>query len=264
MRDPARDFVLYLRSFRDDALRGDSIDAAFPKRRLLRLLFGIGESFGVRPEERLVIVAHGVGHMVALGRPGDTLPEIGAARIYIEQTADDEEWRSTVTDLCGRARLVLLQMGATTPGLLWEIQQVKRILDPERLILYFPRGMEAGREESFRAVYDRYFPKPLTSGSISAGCVIFDREWHPSLIGPWSLPIRSAPGILNEDHGLFLKPTELGLDEDTISLLSAIEQNFPRYNTPIEAKLPFDLQVHRSFDVLRGPLGKLGGALGCS
>ena len=114
---------------------------------------------------------------------------------------------------------------------------------------------------SLAAIYSRHFPKSLPPELGDARCIVFDRDWNPTLIGPWTAPIRSAVGVLNEDHGLTMKPAELGLDEDTLSLLSALEQNYPDYNTPVESALPFDLRVHRIFEVLLGPLGKLAGSV---
>jgi hypothetical protein len=265
LREPGRPFALYLRSFVSD----DIAHLSTPRGFIRKLIDYIapGEAFGNRPEERLVVVAHGIGPMIALGRPGDSLPQIGAARIYIGHTADDLEWQTTVTDLCRRAGLVILQLGNPTPGLLWELENARHLVDPERLVIYLPRGATANPElrgmgpNSLAAIYSRHFPKSLPPELGDARCIVFDRDWNPTLIGPWTAPIRSAVGVLNEDHGLTMKPAELGLDEDTLSLLSALEQNYPDYNTPVESALPFDLRVHRIFEVLLGPLGKLAGSV---
>jgi hypothetical protein len=63
--------------------------------------------------------------------------------------------------------------------------------------------------------------------------------------------------ILNEHHGLALTPAGLGLDSDTVSLLSAIERNHPDYSLPRESEMPFDLRVQRVFDIMFGPFCKV-------
>lgn len=74
-----------------------------------------------------------VGEMVAIGRPGEVLPPIGAPRIY----RGDDEWRGTVLDLMRRSRLTVLTYGSS-PGLLWEIQSALAHVPAERLVLWFP------------------------------------------------------------------------------------------------------------------------------
>ena len=63
------------------------------------------------------ILAH-VGPVVAIGKPGEPLPELGAARLYVA----DDQWQAKVIELMGKAALVVIRLGAS-PGLLWEIEQ---------------------------------------------------------------------------------------------------------------------------------------------
>ena len=85
----ARPPVLYLRSFRDD----DATHAVF-ERWLLRLNY--------RSEEELAATFAEVGPLVAVGRPGEVLPHLGAARFYFR----DDEWKDRVAELmaCQRRR----------------------------------------------------------------------------------------------------------------------------------------------------------------
>jgi len=52
------------------------------------------------------------GDLVAIGKPGETLPTPGAARLY----ASDAEWQKDVTSQMQNARLVVIRAG-TTGGL---------------------------------------------------------------------------------------------------------------------------------------------------
>lgn len=259
LEDADAALVLYLRPFQHD----DNYFGAAPQRGGLDFLFPPNEHIGARPEERLVIVARGTGPMIALGRPGERLPQIGAARIYIEHTDADQRWKAVIVDLCQRSKLVILQFGTATPGLLWEIQNVPKLVKPECLVIYLPSS-NAHNEEvrqhqfgEFLRLYEQYFPKPLPSNLGDARCIVFDPDWTPTAVGPWTLPVRSNVAILNEHHGLVFTSAELGLDDDTISLLSAIERNHPDYTLPRESELPFDLRVQRFFDILFGPLCKV-------
>ena len=58
-------------------------------------------------EEQLLKALRGVGSAVAIGRPGENLPQIGAQRVYY----DDNEWRNRVEKLIRSARLVIIRTG---------------------------------------------------------------------------------------------------------------------------------------------------------
>ena len=110
--------ILYLRSFDDDEKAGTD-------------------------EFVLAKIFEEVGPFVAIGRPGDKLPPLGASRFYVA----DDTWRGAVDDLLGRAALVLLRAGKTQ-GLLWELQQCRKRLSPKHLAVLIPREKEA--YETFR------------------------------------------------------------------------------------------------------------------
>ena len=102
--------ILYLRSFADDALRiDDSLwTRLIPFRSLVR---------GILPprfEEKLVEELSRLGPVVALGRPGEWLPQLGAAREYVAGDA----WQREIVDLIARSRAVVMVLGRSTisPG----------------------------------------------------------------------------------------------------------------------------------------------------
>ncbi|MEJ8653583.1 hypothetical protein WKI65_37450 [Streptomyces sp. MS1.AVA.3] len=70
------------------------------------------------------------GRVVAVGQPGERLPLPGADRFYLPL----DDWQPVVSDLIGRARLVILIAG-TGPGTLWELTEAARLLRPEQLLL---------------------------------------------------------------------------------------------------------------------------------
>lgn len=71
------------------------------------------------------------GDMVAIGRPGESLPLPGAARIY----ATDAEWKGVVLDRMRSAPLVVIRAGTGT-GLLWEFEQAFSNLHPAKIVIF--------------------------------------------------------------------------------------------------------------------------------
>lgn len=139
-------------------------------------------------EEQLRQAVEPFGAMVALGRPSDRLPQVGAGRHY----SSDLEWQSQVLAALDRAVLVLLVCG---PGrsLRWEVEQVVARCPPERLVLVGVR--DAAQYESFRSALQDIFPKglpPASEGDASRKdqwdgpafvreTVWFDADWTPHI-----------------------------------------------------------------------------------
>lgn len=116
--------VLYLRSFADDGTQLLDAELGPIARRWVTLL--------ALPtaEEQSTAALDAVGPVVAIGKPGEPLPELGAARLYV----GDDRWQAEVLALLDRAALVVLRIGSS-PGLLWEIEQSLARLPRRRLVL---------------------------------------------------------------------------------------------------------------------------------
>ena len=116
--------VVYIRSFAAD-------DSILQGSRLVRLLSSaFAYMTAISVEQELALILRRIGPVVAIGRPGEALPELGAARLY----ASDEEWRDVITGLMRRASLVVVRAGAT-PNLQWEIDQATTLLPLRKLVL---------------------------------------------------------------------------------------------------------------------------------
>jgi hypothetical protein len=82
--------VVYLRSF--------YVDQGFSRRPR-----PVGRPFSVRTEEeQLAKALREIGPVVAIGKPGERLPRLGANRIYVR----DEDWQEQVLSWFARAALV--------------------------------------------------------------------------------------------------------------------------------------------------------------
>jgi hypothetical protein len=124
--------VVYLRPFIDDALTAAGVDFEFK---------GIGL---FTEEEQMAMVLGRVGPFLAVGRPGQSLPDAGAKRLYLS----NEEWQAKVTELIQGARLVVLRPGSGE-GIAWEAGTVLAHLSPEQLIILVPA--DSKQYEEFRA-----------------------------------------------------------------------------------------------------------------
>ncbi len=119
--------VVLLRSFRDERLvLTDDVSI-----RDWRRLFGFHRR--VRFEEALADSFSHYGPLIAIGKPGETLPMIGAARNYYS----DGEWQATISDWIAQARLVVLVAGLTG-GLRWELEAIRRSNQISKLLILMP------------------------------------------------------------------------------------------------------------------------------
>jgi hypothetical protein len=173
-------FVLYLRSFRDDKLGAHVF---------------IKTSFAWKTEEEQVVEALAVfGRCVAVGRPGEPLPELGATRLYFTDT----EWMSQVRSLMLKARLVVLRIGGTD-GLLWELQEAVRLLMPQNVVVLIPDDPLAYRqftEEARRLLSIVLPPFPSTSAPCGSlrGVVLFGVDWKPQVVRLGKQPFLRGSG----------------------------------------------------------------------
>lgn len=135
----ARAPVLLLRSFQDDsrAISGRNAFARF-------LFFGL---YGrKRLETAIAPELARLGPFVAIGDPGETLPDLGAARAYL----DDHAWRPQVLDWIGKARLIVM-VGGATPSVGWEMEQIAALRKLDRLLFLLPpRRADSAAERAAR------------------------------------------------------------------------------------------------------------------
>jgi hypothetical protein len=165
-------FVLYLRPFDADlalAEMAQDVTSPLPK---------------ATYEEQLRDAFRTVGPMLAIGRPGEGLPTLGAAR-----TAAHDHWQRTVLTLLPRAALVVLALGGST-GIRWEVERAVERVTPHRLLL-----LTFGDESWYAAArreFGRLFPLGLPPGQPSrsrrrealpiSGAIWFRPDWMPIMV----------------------------------------------------------------------------------
>jgi len=126
--------IVYLRSFSDD-FEGNS-DTVLP----------------TTSEEKLVHSYNRLGPVIAIGRPGEALPLLGASRLYF----DDATWQAGLLYLISICQLVVVQAGIA-PGLLWELTVSRLKLSPEKLLISFTAWEDL--DESTRQLHYLRFKK---------------------------------------------------------------------------------------------------------
>ena len=159
--------VLYLRSFKDDAITSSLID-------------GSASPISFTEEEYLVDVLNDFGPCIAIGQPGERLPGLGAARMYVA----NDQWQDKVRELLVWSRLVVLRAGKTR-NFLWEVEQSIKSVNPLKIIILIPRMKNTYSQ--FRKLANSLFPKPLPEtienpnlslGAVSLhGYLYFDEDW---------------------------------------------------------------------------------------
>jgi hypothetical protein len=186
--------VLYLRSFAvDDELH---VEVNWYARLLNRLRY----TDAVSPEQELAWTLARVGPVLAIGRPGERWPPLGATRIQVV----GNDWQQTVRRRIEEAAVVCVRAG-NTAGLLWELEQVTApsvrgrtlivSLGPGEASSTFrdrfvatlgePRRDEPPPQPAFQRRLSWLFPATLTVGSViycSGG------RWYERPLSPrWSV-----------------------------------------------------------------------------
>jgi hypothetical protein len=119
-------YVLYLRDFRTDA---SVVRHVFSSLLTPALVSGL-----VTEEEQLAEAVKPLGNLLAIGKPGETLPTPGASRLY----AADNEWQNVISHRMRSARLVVIRAGSSE-GLMWEIRRAAELVPPQKLLFLILR-----------------------------------------------------------------------------------------------------------------------------
>ena len=156
--------VLYLRSF-----QADSKDE---RRRWLNLIFRSKDGVHSSTEEELTELVTKIGPVIAVGRPGEKLPQLGAARVYIS----DDQWQESVKTYMNQCQLILLRAGKTS-GLKWELREIINHIDPEKVMIYIPNRRDF---PSFREWANKLLPKSLPE-DWPIDTLVFTKDWEPTM-----------------------------------------------------------------------------------
>lgn len=113
-RDATQDDTLFLRSFNDDAMKFRAPNPTVGK-------LSVFSGLSVRFEELVAFLVSDEWPLLAIGKPGESLPELGAVRTYIS----DADWQSEVEQTARRVGSIILVAGVTD-GLSWELAHLAK------------------------------------------------------------------------------------------------------------------------------------------
>jgi hypothetical protein len=192
-RSDTRAPVLYLRSFSADDLTSHTVP---------------GRTFAsYRTDEQQIARAFKTfGPVLAIGRPGEQLPMVGAARSYVS----GDEWQQIVLEMIKKAGLIVVAAGEGA-GLMWEIEQIAAWVAPENVVVFIPFGRES--YDSFRSVAEPYFghmlpvwiPGKRRSSTAIRAAVYFDADWTAHFVRLDSVKRRSLEQSCRESLPVFYR-----------------------------------------------------------
>ena len=185
--DDTRKAILFLRPFTQDG-----VQAFVPVGNLKGAL--AWSKTGGRYEDMIRHAFREMGPILAIGNPGEKLPQTGATRAYFSRS-DEQGWKQKVGELLADSQLVLLQVG-DSPGLGWEVEHAVDTLasTPTCLVLCIPtprqgllgllskRLRERRRKrmyQAFRELHGSTFPKGLPEKIGNEQFICFDQDWTP-------------------------------------------------------------------------------------
>lgn len=136
--------VLFLRSFVDDETRIFSRTNLVP--------YAGAPLLHVRAprfEEVVEMAVANTGSLVAIGRPGQRLPQLGAHRTYWPDSA----WHEAVTITALRSQMIIMIAGVTE-GLKWEFNQLRSLGLLRKSIILVPPGDNDSTFQRFSNILD--------------------------------------------------------------------------------------------------------------
>jgi TM2 domain-containing membrane protein YozV len=247
LRHDTRSPVVYLRSFGID----DEI-VSTEGGRWAWLSSRLQYTAAASPEQELAWIMARVGPVIAIGKPGERLPQLGAARLYV----DDDHWRDTIDDLMARSALIVVRAG-DTPNLWWEIERAMTRQRPERVII-----VVLGREERWGAFHRRF------ADTFGTPRVIADKLPSPviGMMLRWLLPGRTQGTVIYFDRSN--TPHQRSLTHP-FSLLALLTNVYSPHGAalrggmePVFADLGIPWKTSRRSLTVAVPLAFLGGIFG--
>jgi hypothetical protein len=156
--------VLYLRAFKDDGA-----------------LATIDMFSGRTTEEAICLAAAESGErVIALGKPGEKLPPLGANRFYVP----DEEWQSVISSWIEKAHQIILA-ATTTSATKWEKEEIHRKNCVSKLIIVIPLRQKMVITETFQHVKTMTgfeLKEPELDEKTKLVGIYFSGDGHPKVI----------------------------------------------------------------------------------
>jgi hypothetical protein len=99
-----------------------------------------------RAEETICEAFQDIGPVIAIGRPGERLPELGAARMYV----NNNNWQSAVRFFIQHSSVIVFIVGHS-PGVKWEIETALEESELASILFFFPYMENLSKRRTFRS-----------------------------------------------------------------------------------------------------------------
>jgi hypothetical protein len=140
----------------------------------------------INKEQNFQAVFTSFGRFITFGKPHEWLKPIGASRVY-----EQEDWKREVRHFMSLAPVVIIGPGESK-SIQWEIEQLRELVRPERIVFYLKfRGWNKRNElayEAFRSHLQAHLPTRLPEQLGRARFLLFDHFWHPHFVDEANRP----------------------------------------------------------------------------
>lgn len=200
LQNDTRAPVVYLRSFKDEELESSSLYrfknlAASDKTWLAATV----PNNSVQEQDALGYLFRNIGPYIALGRPGEKLPELGSSKLY----SSNEEWQETIRRFFNDSKLIVFRAGITD-SLKWELVEIVQTIIPRKVLMILP----VRDEDYLRFIQwaNSVLPKPLPKDLPSSRLVTFDDTWSPAYL-PKGRTLTDSLRPFFEENGIVVSET---------------------------------------------------------
>lgn len=198
LKDDARPPVIYLRSFKDESLESSVFQrfkglASSDKTWLAATV----PNNGIQEQDALGYVFRKIGPYIALGKPGEELPELGSSKLY----TSNDEWQNFIRAFFEKSRLVVFRAGLTA-SLKWELAEIVHAVSPQKVLMILP--LKAADYRGFIQWANSIMPTRLSEDYPTSRLVKFDSDWTPSYL-PQGRTITESLRPFFEENGIVLR-----------------------------------------------------------
>ncbi|HEX4697477.1 MAG TPA: hypothetical protein VH254_07370 [Candidatus Udaeobacter sp.] len=198
LKDDARPPVLYLRSFKDESADSSVFQRfkgiAYSEKTWLAQTV---PNNSIQEQDALGYVFRKIGPYIALGKPGEELPELGSSKVY----TSNDEWQNSIRGFFEKSRLVIFRAGLTE-SLKWELAEIVRTVSPQKVLMILP--LKAADYRGFIEWANSIMPQRLSEDYPTSRLVKFDSDWMPCYL-PQGRTLTESLRPFVEDNGIVLR-----------------------------------------------------------
>jgi len=167
--------IVFVRSFEDE--QGDYTISGYHKSLKSMNKAGLTDNnvWGPGFQLQFNTLLESIGPYIAIGRPGEDLAGIGAARVYVS----DDEWQAKIMDYFQASQMIIMRTGKTK-GLRWELEKIVQMQKPTSLLLMLPHT--ESDYQAFCVWANAVLPQPLPVDKPEGRFLLLKHDWTPEIL----------------------------------------------------------------------------------